>query len=496
MTNTTDRKPLYLMLAIVALGLALRLPGIGYSFYGDEQFSLLRDSKELITTTEDRFRPVFFTLLYLWRQIGFSGEVGLRLLPVIFGLLQIPVAFNIGSRLGGRKLAVAFSVLIAASPMLIEFSQELRMYSLVALCALLQVWALLRLVERESLWRWVAFVAIALLGLYTHLHYWLFLGGVALSLLRERKTIPLWKSIAAMAAVVLLYLPNIPNLMTFVAVRSGDYSAVHLPSAIPKLVAAVTVGFNYFALAQQSALGRPIGASDLLRNLMLVVLAAIPAGILFLTFVRVQWRKRPDRSLSLCYELFIVPTLLAFAATILMKQYWLQPKYIIFVAPFALLLIALLYLAISKPWLKTLAVVLGAGVGIIALLHFWNPEQYGRRENWRAATAMLRGASDSQTALVLIQEGYPLLRYYWPESKSFEKMIEVPSIKEANPAYVDTLRQLLTGKQTVFYLRWDVVQNSKDPRDILPQALDQIGSRTQEYRYNPRLICYQWRIRS
>jgi uncharacterized membrane protein len=495
MTRSEQRTSLLILLAILLGGLLVRLPGISDSFYGDEQFSLLRDSKELITSTEDRFRPVFFTLLYLWRQIGFSGEVGLRLLPLLFGLLQIPVAFRIGDLLGGRRLATAFGVLIAAAPMLIEFSQELRMYSLVALIAMLQVWALLVLLEKQTWWRWGVFVLVALAGIYTHLHYWLFLGGVCLSLLRERKTLPLGRSIAAMAVVVLLYVPNIPNLQTFVAVRSNEYSAVHLPSAIPKLVAAVTVGFNYFALAQ-SAAGRPVGLADLSRNMLLVLLAALPAALLFWSYLRLPWHEKTSRSLALCYELFAVPVLLALIATVVMKQYWLQPKYIIFVAPWALLFIALAYLAVPHTLLRRGAAALGAGVLLVALLHYWNPQAYGRRENWRAACAMLRTATGPRTALVLLPEGYPLLKYYWPKAGTRMQLISVPPQSAPDSALLQTVRDSLAGKESVIYLRWDVVQNGADPHDVLLKTLDRIGTRTETTQFNPRLIAYRWRLPS
>ncbi len=62
-------------------------------------------------------------LLYLWKQLGFHGEVGLRLLPVIFGVLQVPVAFELGILLGGVEAGVVFGGLVAVNPLLVEFSQ-------------------------------------------------------------------------------------------------------------------------------------------------------------------------------------------------------------------------------------------------------------------------------------------------------------------------------------------------------------------------------------
>lgn len=178
--------PAYVIFVITAAAFCVRVPLLDYSFYGDEGFSLLRDSAKLITDTEDRFRPLFFSLLYIWRQLGFAGEIGLRLLPLFLGVVQVPLAFLVGRKLRDEKLGLLLAVLVAGSPMLIEFSQELRMYSMVVSIALLQAWVLLLLLERFTWWRWAAFVLVAAAGVYTHLLYWLFLGGTALTFLRSQ----------------------------------------------------------------------------------------------------------------------------------------------------------------------------------------------------------------------------------------------------------------------------------------------------------------------
>src|SRR5260370_4056662 len=241
-----ERREMPLLVGLTLLALCVRLPGLSASFYGDEGFSVLRDSSSLLTPTEDRFRPVFFSLLYLWKKLGFHGEAGLRSLPLLFGVLQVPVAFRLGALLGGLEAGVVFGVLVAFNPMLIEFSQELRMYSLAPLIALLQAWAFATAVEhsspcRSTLAAWAAFVAAGIAGVYTHVHYWFLLFGFGVAVLRRWRSLPLRQSIAAMTAIVLLYLPDIPNLLRF---QRESASAPHLvaadfPRAPPKLVAPI-----------------------------------------------------------------------------------------------------------------------------------------------------------------------------------------------------------------------------------------------------------------
>ncbi len=491
MIETLKRPRVFLPL-IILLALLLRWPCLGDSFYGDEHFSLMRDSFHLFPVTEDAFRPLYFSLLYIWRQIGFHGEIGLRLLSLIFGLAQIPLAYFVGKRVGGDRLARVFAILIAASPMLIEFSQEMRMYSMVAFIGLWQILAALRAVERPTLLRWAIFVLAGLIGVYTHLHYWLFLICFVLTFFRLRKTAPFWHGFASVATVGLLYLPNLPNVIHFTEVRSGTYF-VHLPSALPKLFAAFTVGFNYFELPEQ-AVGRAVGLADLTRNIPLALLVMIPALIILTVLIRLHIKNRRDGILWLGHELFTAPVLLAAAATMVTRQYWLQPKYLIFSTPVALLFLAYAYISINRALLRRCLAVCGAAIVTVALLHFWNPQHYGRRENWIGLTNVLKQDFTSESALVLLPDSYSLLRYYWPSAAELWQKIDVPPPQISPAEYAAYLKNLLSGKRDVYYIRWDTQQNEMDPRDVIPQALDQLGMRDPVIQYNPRFFLYHWRL--
>jgi uncharacterized membrane protein len=483
--------------ALLAVGLLLRLPGLGDSFYGDEGFSVLRDSERLLTNSEDRFRPIFFSILYLWRQLGFHGEVGLRLLPLIFGIAQIPLVLVVGRRLGGERLALAWGALVATSPLLVEFSQELRMYSLIALVAIAQAWALLRVREQPSLGRWAALGAIGLFGAYTHLHYWLFLAGAGAWLLWEHKTVRLWQTVAAFGGMVLLYLPNIPNLIEFSHVRGGKY-VVALASAIPKVVAALLVGFNYFSLGETGE-GRALGVNDFIINTPLILLAAIPLSMVAIALLRAHARRPLPDAIVFAHALGTIPILLAYALTIATKQYWLHPKYVIYVAPFVLLMVAEGWLLIERLPLRLAAAVSSVLVTMVALSRFWRPHEFGRREDWRAAAEVLKSeTSDPAVALVMLRHPYSLLQYYWPEAHDHWNLVEPPSMQTDQAgldAIATSIAKAAAGKKRVIYLRWDTIQNDLDPGDLVVQDVSRIGDPQPAQELNPRLYVDAWRVR-
>ncbi len=479
--------PPWLIVVITAAALCARVPLLDYSFYGDEGFSLLRDSSQLITSTEDRFRPLFFSLLYIWRQLGFSGEIGLRLLPLIFGVVQIPLAFLVGRKLRDDRLGLLLAVLVAASPMLIEFSQELRMYSMVAAIALAQVYVLLLMFEKFSCWRWSAFVLIALIGVYTHLLYWLFLMGTALTFLRERKKLSIVKSWGALAATVLLYLPNLPNLMRFQETRGGEYQ-MDFVSAIPKLLAAFTVGFSYFDVGEQGA-GRAVGASDLMANLPLALLAIAAGLVIVWKLIWLHLRKENRGLLWIGHELFTVPVIIATLASVATGKYFLQPKYLIFSVPFALLFIAVAFDDLRNIYGRKMMAVLGSLLAFIALAHYWEPIEHGRKENWRTVAEVLSTSMNDSTAFVVLPGHYRLLTYYAPGIEKQWEQIDV----QANAAGAERrLAELAQSKRDIYYLRHDVVQNLRDPDDKLITVLNRSGRPLSVTQLNPRFKLYRW----
>ena len=506
--NKRVETPILVVLTVLAV--CVRLPGLSSSFYGDEGFSVLRDSNALLTPTEDRFRPVFFSLLYLWKAVGFHGEAGLRALPMLFGVMQVPVALRLGAMLGGLEAGIVFSALIAFNPMLIEFSQELRMYSLAPLIALLQAWAFATVVERSSAGRstlaaWAAFVVAGIAGVYTHVHYWFLLVGFGVAVLRRWRSLPLGHSIAAMGAIVLLYLPNIPNLLRFQreAASAPHLMAADLPSALPKLVAAICVGFNYFSLPRLG-LDRAIRASAIRSNLGLALLVAIPAVILVGQFAKVHRRTETRALVGLAHELFTVPALVSFLAVTVLGRDFIHPKYMSPTAPFFLLFIVAAYLAISRPFNRLIVAVTGVAVCGIAVLHFNQPEKYGRREDWRGAANLLRTELDDDSTLLLLgnanssptmtahQPPTSLWEYYAADTFRYVRVVSIPGPNVTAQELAPILRSLISGKRHIYYLWSEIGANVIDPHDVLVRTARNalIGERVTQF--NPRLVLYRW----
>jgi len=120
--------------------------------------------------------PLYYVLAWLWAQVAGLGEVGLRALPALFGTATIPVVWALARRVGGDRAAMFAAALVAVNPMLVWFSQEARVYALLALLAACAALLWLRALEAPRPGRLLAWGAVAALALATH-YYAIFLVG-------------------------------------------------------------------------------------------------------------------------------------------------------------------------------------------------------------------------------------------------------------------------------------------------------------------------------
>jgi len=152
-------------------GLALRVLFLGSKgFWLDEAFSVVyaaNPAKLFANGYDPAHPPLYYTLLHYWLPFGMS-EFILRLSSAILGSLAILVGYAVAIYLGRRRIATTAIWLMAFSPLLVWYSQELRSYSLLLLVSLIASLALLHLVSRPNFGRWLVFAVAMSATLYTH----------------------------------------------------------------------------------------------------------------------------------------------------------------------------------------------------------------------------------------------------------------------------------------------------------------------------------------
>jgi mannosyltransferase len=73
--------------------------------------------------------PLFYVAEWVAAQLFGTGEVGLRLLPALLGVLTIPAVYALGLLAVSRRAGLAAAALVSVNPFLVWYSQEARAYS-------------------------------------------------------------------------------------------------------------------------------------------------------------------------------------------------------------------------------------------------------------------------------------------------------------------------------------------------------------------------------
>ena len=128
--------------------------------------------------------PILINLVSRW----FVSETALRALPWAAGTLAVPAMYFLGRQFLSPSGALMGSLLMATAPIQVEYSQEMREYSLGVLLVVLLVAGFLHFVARPTWRRAALLTAVAAVALFSQYGLALFVlalnGGMTIHLLR------------------------------------------------------------------------------------------------------------------------------------------------------------------------------------------------------------------------------------------------------------------------------------------------------------------------
>jgi mannosyltransferase len=214
---------------ILALAMAVRFYGLtAAAIWGDEGSSLLLSEYAVddlwFHAAHDVHPPLYFFMLRGWIELFGDGIWSIRGMSAIPGVLAVGLGVWLTRQLSTRRAAVLAGVLLALFPSAVRYSQEVRMYSLLAVWLLGATLALVYWVRQPERTRYlVAYVLLMVAGFYTHyftalcvLVHWAWLGLLCRSQAPGQRLLarPAWW--CANAVIVALYLPWLPNLLDLV----------------------------------------------------------------------------------------------------------------------------------------------------------------------------------------------------------------------------------------------------------------------------------------
>jgi len=116
----------------------------------------------------DRQPPLYHLVLWLTIRIFGHSEFAVRLPSLIAGTLIVPVLYELGRELYDRRTGLLAAAFAAVSPMLVWYSQEVRMYEFAALFGLLALLTQLRAIRDGTMLNWAAYILATSALLWSH----------------------------------------------------------------------------------------------------------------------------------------------------------------------------------------------------------------------------------------------------------------------------------------------------------------------------------------
>jgi mannosyltransferase len=483
-------------LALLCLAAALRFYRLdAQSYWHDEGNSLHLAGENapviIRSAAADIHPPGYYLLLSLWRAGLGETEFSLRGFSALAGVATVALLLCLGREFFDGPTALAAAALGAVNPFLVYYSQEARMYALLAALSAASFLLFSRWLRRSGqppAWRaWRAglgYVLVSGVGLFTHYAFGFVLlaqnaivaGLVLGSRLPRLRSLLRWPAprvafwIALQAALLLLFLPWLPvavqQLTTWPAARQFQ----------PFVSALADMG-RYLAF------GRTIQTSEVLPALALaaaVALAGIGRGGLRRSGVAAGWVLIPaglTLAFGLLSDAFSKFLLVAVPPLCLLLGYGLTPAFTV---------------RGSKPrvalgaWGLSAGVIVAFATGLSLQNLYFNPAYF--RDDYRGIARYVENAARPGDAIVLIAPNQiEAFSYY---HRSGTETFPLPHARPLDKAETTAaLEAIAATHQRLFVLFW--ADEQADPGHFVEGWLNTHGFKAADAWYGQvRLATY------
>ena len=206
---------------MMALGTVLRVWDIAKaSIWHDEGFTMMLAPMSpvqiVLRTGRDVHPPLYYLVLHYWILVFGTSETAARGLSALFLVLAIPVAYLLIRKIWTEPAARLAALFVATGPFLIRYSQEARMYGMVACLLLLATYLLIRALENNRWSWWIGYSLVMAAALYTHYYaifmivvHWIYVASLSNRQKRQGLWNPRWWTANVVTAA--LFLPWLPT---------------------------------------------------------------------------------------------------------------------------------------------------------------------------------------------------------------------------------------------------------------------------------------------
>ncbi|MDE6138418.1 MAG: glycosyltransferase family 39 protein, partial [Candidatus Gastranaerophilales bacterium] len=393
--------------------------------------------------------PLYFFLLHFWMKIFGDSEVAIRSLSVVFGILTVPVVYLVSSKITTKTNSLIVCLFSAVSPLLVLFSAEARMYSMVVLLVMLSLNFLVDFEQKNDKKSLIKLAIVNLLIPYT------FVGGIyynitlavfyGIYLLNNKKEV-LKNYLKGLCVEFVLLIPYFALIAYYAKIRS-EFVVRHENGFL--FVHFVDVIRNFFGLELVDNIYWP-SSFPYIMNFEFTLLVVVPC--VYFVYGLIQGCKHSEGFIkSLYYTFFACLFLSVISAAMHINVFTV--RYILYLLP-PMLILGVIGLSkrISLNHLKVFAMfyILGS---IICGIHYTNVAKDLKTIAYRAVRIEADKNGLGSEDLVILPFGADAPYYFRKEGSprvlpfDFHKQVRNPK----NNDFYDTTQQNNPDKNSVIY---------------------------------------------
>lgn len=212
---------IYLLCALAVVAVALRLRTLGTSYWGDEAIALGIAVHPISSLphylAQDGSPPLYYVWLHYWVDLFGRSTVATHTLSLVPAVLAVPAAWWAGDSMFGRWAGRAAASMVATCAYLDYYATETRMYSWLALFAILEMGSFVIACRRGG-WRWWSQATVLMIAVLYLQYYGLYVlcacGLLGLFIARRNHDRGLaWRTVGFGVVCAAAFAPWLPQFM-------------------------------------------------------------------------------------------------------------------------------------------------------------------------------------------------------------------------------------------------------------------------------------------
>jgi mannosyltransferase len=483
--SSIERHSTLILTGLIIFVIALALLVFSHqSLRLDESQSLWQTShtptKILNIIAQDVHVPLYHFILHFWQLFLGNSVLTGRILSLIFFVMSIPAVYFLGKRVLNRGIGIFAATLLAASPFMNWYGNEIRMYSLMTLLTILSQYFFIMIYKYRNRDAWVGYFIVNVFGIFTHYFFFFVLIVQVIFYFLYRDQFPprtLRRFIIIGLILLILFSPWLWY------VRSLGSASNETPLLAPPTSVNVFNTFSQFIFGFQN------------DHLNTILVSLWPLTVL-LGFLALRENKKVSPETIYILLSILVPIAAAFVVSVTYKPLFVS-RYLILTIPSLYIFIGWIFSTYPEALRKLLTAIL-----IFSMLAALAVEAYSPtapvKEDYRDATQYLNQNAAPQDIIILSAPFtvYPVEYYYRGPSEietlpMWNRFVTgpIPGFDENTlPDQVNTLKG--THEKAYVLLSYDQGYEEK-----IRLYMDTHFERTDHKQFSPGLDLYVYRLR-